>query len=70
MRNTPPLFLAQCGCCKKIKACTHIGFWSNIAPHSDLVSCEEPLAAVLPPEEVIVPTAPVKKSAVKKSVLG
>ena len=41
LRNTPPLFLGQCGCCKKIKACTHINYWKNIGSDTDMVSCEE-----------------------------
>ena len=73
MRNTPPLFLAQCGCCKKIKACTHINYWANISPNTEMVSCEEqhlaPEAEIEPAKDSI-PAAPKKVAVKKTSVLG
>ena len=41
-RNTAPVYLGVCGCCKKVKPLTHIQFWQNIKSTSDL----------LPPEEI------------------
>ena len=35
-RNTAPLFLGVCGCCKKIVPCTHIQFWQGIKSDSKL----------------------------------
>lgn len=67
MRNTPPLFLGQCGCCKKIKACTHINYWKNIGADTEMVSCEELEAA---PEAKIEAPAPKRAAAKKASVLG
>lgn len=37
-RNTAPLFLAVCGCCKEVKPCTHIQFWQGIKKDSELVA--------------------------------
>ena len=85
LRNTPPLFLGQCGCCKKIKACTHINYWKNIGSDTDMVSCEEQHPAPIGLDtfgEDIVPEAqnelapapaapaPRKAAAKKSSVLG
>lgn len=35
-RNTAPMFLGVCGCCKEIVPCTHIQFWQGIKSDSDL----------------------------------
>lgn len=40
-RNTAPLFLGVCGCCKEVKPCTHIQFWQGIKSDSELLSPEE-----------------------------
>lgn len=35
-RNTAPMFLGVCGCCKEIVPCTHIQFWQGIKSDSQL----------------------------------
>ena len=73
LRNTLPLFLGQCGCCKKIKACTHIGYWKNIGTDTEMVSCEEQHLAPEPevePAKDPIPAAPKRAAPKKASVLG
>jgi hypothetical protein len=60
MRNTPPLFLGQCGCCKEVKACTHINYWKNIGTDFDMTA----------PKEAEEPKVAPKAAAKKNSVLG
>ena len=75
LRNTPQLFLGLCGCCKKIKPCTHINYWKNIGTDTEMASCEEQHPAPAPeveptPDEVPVAPAPKRAAAKKSSVLG
>jgi hypothetical protein len=73
LRNTPPLFLGQCGCCKKIKACTHIQYWKNIGTQTEMVSCEDQLPAPeadVEPDNAPAAPAPKKAATKKTSVLG
>jgi hypothetical protein len=80
LRNTPPLFLGQCGCCKDIKACTHIQYWKNIGTQTEMVDplaeekAEKAAKAIADAEKAAKkaaekPAAPAK-AAPKASVLG
>lgn len=40
-RNTAPIYLGVCGCCKEVKPCVHIGFWLGIKSNSDLKSPQD-----------------------------
>jgi len=70
-RNTASVFLGICGCCKKVKLCTHSNYWRNLGPDVEMVAPEEaPIEPEVTPEEA--PAAPIKPAAKGKAsnILG